>query len=203
MFLRHFVSECSERNVYNMAKNSVCPWWLGYFLINPVRRLLYNPALIVAPYIKEGMTVIEPGPGMGFFTLALANKVGSSGRVIAIDIQPKMIERLRRRAEAAQLLERIDTRLAQPDSMGLNELTGAVDFVFAFAVVHELPDISSFFLEASQALKKGSCLLLAEPAGHISNEQFDAELKVAAQAGLEVISSPSIRYSRSALLKKI
>jgi ubiquinone/menaquinone biosynthesis C-methylase UbiE len=37
------------------------------------------------------MTVLEPGPGMGFFTLELARRVGAPGRVIAVDIQPKMI----------------------------------------------------------------------------------------------------------------
>lgn len=73
-----------------MSNNNVCPWWIGYFLLNPLRRFLQNPAEIIAPYVREGMTVIEPGAGMGFFTLELAKKVGESGRVIVIDIQPKM-----------------------------------------------------------------------------------------------------------------
>ena len=42
--------------------NRVCPWWLGYFLASPVRRLFQDPAAIVQPYIREGMTVLEPGP---------------------------------------------------------------------------------------------------------------------------------------------
>jgi len=60
-----------------MAKR-VCPWWLGYFLASPVRRWLMreDPAQILAPYVREGMTVLEPGPGMGFFTLELAMRVG-------------------------------------------------------------------------------------------------------------------------------
>lgn len=185
-----------------MFDKHVCPWWIGYFLINPLRRLLQNPAEIIAPYVKEGMTVIEPGPGMGFFTLELANKVGDSGRVIAIDIQPKMLEKLKRRAAKAELIERINTCLAQPDSMGLAELANSIDFAFVFAVVHELPDMCSFFSEAGQSLKPGACLLLVEPTGHVGNEQFDAELRVAAQAGLKVIERPSIWRSHAALLKK-
>ncbi|HXN47666.1 MAG TPA: methyltransferase domain-containing protein, partial [Bryobacteraceae bacterium] len=69
----------------------VCPWWLGYLLASPIRRLAQNPSGTVAPYVREGMTVLEPGPGMGFFTLDLARLVGSSGRVVAVDIQPKML----------------------------------------------------------------------------------------------------------------
>ena len=60
------------------------------------------------------MTVLEPGSGMGFFTLDLANLVGASGRIIAIDIQARMLERLKSRAAKAGLLDRIDVRLASP-----------------------------------------------------------------------------------------
>lgn len=185
-----------------MSDKRVCPWWIGYFLLNPLRRFLQNPADIIAPYVKKGMTVIEPGPGMGYFTLELASKVGDSGRVIAIDIQPQMLEKLKRRAAKAQLLERIETCLAQPDSMGLAELADSVDFAFVFAVVHELPDMCSFFREAAQSLKSGACLLLVEPTGHVENEQFDVELGVAAQAGLKVMERPSIWRSHAALLTK-
>ena len=69
----------------------VCPWWLGYLLASPLRRLMQDPVKVVAPYVREGMTVLEPGPGMGFFTLELARLVGPSGRVVAVDIQPRML----------------------------------------------------------------------------------------------------------------
>ena len=100
------------------------------------------------------MLVLEPGPGMGFFTLELARRVGASGRVVAVDIQPRMLDGLKRRARKAGLLERIDVRLAEPHSMGLIDLAGKVDFALAFAVVHEMPNTSSFFSEASKALKR-------------------------------------------------
>lgn len=49
--------------------HSVCPWWLGYFLLNPFRRMGPDPTTILAPYVRPGMTVLEPGPGMGFSLL--------------------------------------------------------------------------------------------------------------------------------------
>ncbi len=48
-----------------MTGHGVCPWWVGYCLTSPLRRLLHDPARILAPYIKADMTVLEPGPGMG------------------------------------------------------------------------------------------------------------------------------------------
>jgi SAM-dependent methyltransferase len=184
-----------------MRAQRVCPWWLGYLLASPLRRMFYDQAGLVAPYVHEGMTVIEPGPGMGFFTLELARLVGPSGRVVAVDIQPRMLEVLKRRAAKAGLGERIDARLARPDSMGLADWDWA-DFVLAFAVVHEMPSASSFFSEAAQALKPGGCLLLAEPTGHVKPAQFEEELKTAAQAALSLVDRPSIRRSHAALLKK-
>ena len=94
-----------------MAKR-VCPWWLGYFLASPLRRLVYDPASILAPYVRSGTTVLEPGPGMGFFTLELARRVGDSGRVVAVDVQPRMLAGLKRRAAKAGVLDRVDVRLA-------------------------------------------------------------------------------------------
>jgi ubiquinone/menaquinone biosynthesis C-methylase UbiE len=185
-----------------MHKHRVCPWWLGYLLVSPIRRLQHDPARILAPYVREGMTVLEPGPGMGFFTLELARRVGACGRVIAADIQPKMIQRLKRRAAKADLLERIDTRIARSDSMRLSGLGNSVDFVLAFAVVHEMPEAATFFAEAAETMKSGARMLMAEPSGHVSEDEFEAELEMARRAGLEVEARPPIRRSRAAVLRK-
>ncbi|MGO4881854.1 MAG: class I SAM-dependent methyltransferase [Bryobacteraceae bacterium] len=182
--------------------HSVCPWWIGYLLASPLRRLQHDPAKIVAPWVREGMTVLEPGPGMGFFTLALARRVGPSGRVVAVDIQPKMLDRLKRRAADAGLSARIDIRLAQPDSMGISDLAGTVDFVLAFAMVHEMPSAAEFFRQSALAMKPGAHLLLAEPAGHVKPALFAAELESAAQAGLQVSDRPAIRRSQAAVLTR-
>jgi len=185
-----------------MAQHRVCPWWLGRILASPLRRLMYDPAKILAAYVREGMTVLEPGPGMGFFTLELARRVGASGRVVAVDIQPRMLDGLKRRAAKAGLLDRLDIRLAQPGSMGLVGLTATVDFALVFAVVHETPSASSFFTEIGQTLKPGAGLLLVEPAGHVKAAQFEAELAEAVRAGLTVAERLPVRRSHAALLKK-
>jgi hypothetical protein len=62
-----------------------------------------------------------------------------------VDLQPRMIEELKRRARRAGLFDRINARVAPADSMALEGLDGTVDFTFAFAVVHELPSAGHFF----------------------------------------------------------
>lgn len=179
----------------------VCPWWLGYFLVNPLRGLIEKPAALLAPYVRPGMIVLEPGPGMGFFTLELARRVGPTGRVVAVDVQPRMIQGLQRRAAKAGLLDRIDVRLATPNSLGIGDLSGA-DFAFACAVVHELPAPEPFFAEVAKALKPNALLLLLEPKGHVKTAQFEEELRAAAQAGFTVAGQPAVSRSLSALLKR-
>jgi tRNA A58 N-methylase Trm61 len=182
--------------------NHTCPWWLGYILIIPVRRWLQNPEAILRPYVREGMTVLEPGPGMGFFTVELARQVGPSGRVVAVDVEPRMIAGLKRRLKRTGLLERTDARVAPSDSLGLTDLRGKVDFALAFFMVHEMPSASRFFAEAADAMKPGATLLLAEPPGHVKKDKFEAEVQAAAEAGFTVIDRPAIRRVQTALLKK-
>jgi SAM-dependent methyltransferase len=119
-----------------------------------------------------------------------------------VDIQPKMLAGLKRRAARRGLLERIDARLAQPESLGLADLTGTVDFALAFAMVHEMPDVAHFFAETAFALKPGASVLLAEPSGHVKEAEFENELRAAAAAGLQLADRPSVRRSHAALLKK-
>ena len=180
----------------------VCPWWLGYLLASPIRRLVHDPHKILSPYVRESMTVLEPGPGMGFFTLELARLVGPSGRVVALDLQSKMLDGLKHRAAKAGLLERLVVRLAGSGSLGITDLAGKVDFALAFAVVHELPDAARFFTEVAATLKPGACLLFAEPSGHVTAAQFETEINSAVGAGLKPVEYPSIWRGRAVLLKK-
>jgi len=146
------------------------------------------------------MTVLEPGPGMGFFTLEMARRVGPNGRVIVIDVQPKMLEGLRKRAAKARLTERIETRLPKGDHLGVEDLAGSVDFALAFAMVHEVHNPAALFADLHQALKSSAKLLFAEPAGHVSANAFQTSLELAGKAGLVIGSLPNIRRCHAAVL---
>ncbi len=180
----------------------VCPWWFGYFLINPFRRLRQEPHAILSPLVAEGMTVLEPGPGMGFFTLELARLVGASGRVVAVDVQQRMLAALRRRAARHALAGRIETRLAGDAGLGIEDLAGGVDFALLFAMVHEVPDQARLFTEIGAALKSGGTALLAEPRGHVRAPAFAATLDLATAHGFVAVDRPAIAASHTALLRK-
>ena len=180
----------------------ICPWWLGYCLVNPLRKLRENPSNTLAPFVREGMVVLEGGPGMGFFTLAAARLVGPAGRVVAVDVQPKMLAGLARRAARAGLADRIETRRAEPATLAIADLAGQADLALAIHLVHELPDPAGFFGEVWIALKPGGSLLLAEPSGHVSDAEFGVTLATAQRAGFRAEGSLPGFWGRTALLVK-
>ncbi len=139
---------------------------------------------------------------MGFFTLELARRVGPKGRVIAVDVQPRMIDGLVKRATKAGLLGRIDARLAKGEHLGIEDYAEKVDFALAFAMVHEVPNQQMLFADIGRALKAGARLLVAEPAGHVRIEAFLASLDLAKRAGLILESRPSIRRCHAAIVVK-
>lgn len=181
--------------------HGVCPWWLGYLLASPLRRLLQDPVEIVRPYAEEGMSVLDVGCGMGFFSLPLAKLVGDKGRVVCIDLQEKMIKGLIARAKKAGLIARIDARVSSQSSLGMSDLAGKIDFALAFALVHEAPDKDMLFSEIHCAMKQGGKLLLAEPRGHVSKQDFERSVSHAKSMGFEVVSDLKIRRSHAVLLR--
>ncbi len=178
----------------------LCPLWAGYLLASPIRRLWHRPERILAGLVTPGMTVLEVGPGLGFFTLPLARMVGPDGRVVAVDVQEAMLRGLRRRAEAARLGDRIVTRACPPETLALADFAGAFDFALAFAVVHELPDPARFFVEVVEALRPEAQCLVAEPKGHVPAPEFAQTLAAAQRVGLTIIARPSVTGSQAALL---
>ena len=180
----------------------VCPWWLGYLLVNPLRKLLHKPENILKPYIHEGMTVLEVGSGMGFFTLPMARLVGESGHVMCVDLQERMIRAVKKRAVRAGLIDRIELRVCTPTSLGIDDLAEKVDFALVFYVVHEVPDAKRFLSEIQRSLGKGGLLLFSEPVGHVPKEAFEDTLATAQILGFRIADSPKIRRSYSSLWVK-
>jgi ubiquinone/menaquinone biosynthesis C-methylase UbiE len=180
----------------------VCPVWMGWLLASPLRKLWQNPEKILRPFITPGMTVLEPGSAMGFFSLPAAKLVGPQGKVICVDLQPGMLSRLATRAARAGLGERLEPRLCSETSLNIDDLNGKTDFAFAIAVVHEVPDQDNFFQEMAAALKPGGKLLFAEPKGHVTREAFQQSLAWAQKWGLQKLEDSLAHGALTAVLKK-
>jgi len=178
----------------------VCPWWLGYFLASPIRKLWQSPESILGPFIQKGYTVLDVGSAMGFFSLPMARLVGENGRVVCVDVQQKMIDGLKKRATKAGLVGRMEFRVCESATLAIADLNGTIDFALAFAVVHEAPDAERLFAEIHKALKISGRLLLSEPTGHVSEQAFAKTLSTAQSVGFQIVSAAAIARSHSRLL---
>jgi 2-polyprenyl-3-methyl-5-hydroxy-6-metoxy-1,4-benzoquinol methylase len=175
---------------------------MGYFLASPLRRLRQDPGKILAPYLKTGMTALDAGCGMGFFSFDMAEMVKPDGRVVCVDLQEKMIGTLVRRASKRGLSNLIDARICSEGSLGIEDLDGKIDFALAFAIVHEVPDAESFLRQVHAALRPGCKLLLAEPKGHVSKKEFEETLTAARAVGFSSVKTPVVRGGRTELLAR-
>jgi ubiquinone/menaquinone biosynthesis C-methylase UbiE len=180
----------------------ICPWWLGYFLANPLRKLAHDPEKILGHYLAEGMTAVDIGSGMGYFSIPMATLVGGKGKVICVDLQEKMLSSLRKRARKAGVVEQIETKRAESHSLDLKDKAGTADFVLLFAVAHEIPDLERAFREICDVLKSGGRLLISEPKGHVTGQQFAKTISIAQASGFKIVATPKIRGEHSTLLEK-
>lgn len=183
-----------------MARDEhVCPWWMAWTFDNPLRKWFQDPERILGSFVRDGMIVADIGCGMGYFSLEMAKRAGPGGRVLSVDLQEKMLEHLRRRAVRAGVADRITTTLADPDDI---KITGQVDFLLAFWMVHEVKDIPRFFGQVAKVLRPGGKVLYVEPRMHVTQKRFEEILKYATDAGLAVGDGPKVGMSRASVLEK-
>ncbi len=164
----------------------VFPWWMGFWLTNPLRRLNINPEKVLARFIKPGMRVLEIGPGMGFFTISLGKMVGEIGKVYALDIQDNMLKALQKRVSKKGLSGQVEVRKCQPDSLGIPELAGTFDAVLALFVLHEMPDRKKALVEVYASLKNNGLMILVEPSHVVQVKEFEESLQDAQSCGFKL-----------------
>ena len=136
------------------------PQFMANVIDNPIRRKIQPPDETPARHgIEPGMTVLEVGPGNGTYTVATARRVGSSGKVVTIDIEPKMIERVRRRAQA-EGMKNIEAKVADVYDLPFEE--GFFDAIYMIAVIGEIPEPDKAMREFHRVLSTSGTLAFSE-----------------------------------------
>jgi ubiquinone/menaquinone biosynthesis C-methylase UbiE len=180
------------------SNKSICPVEKAVGLDNSVRRFLQNPQKIVAPYIHNGMTVLDLGCGPGFFSIEIAKLLIDSGKVIAADLQEGMLEKVRQKIKGSKFEQRIFLHKCKEESIDLKE---KVDFVLAFYMIHEVPDQDKIFRELKAILKPNGHIFVIEPKVHVSKKSFESMIERIKGLGLEINDRPKVFFSRTIILK--
>lgn len=179
--------------------NRVCPVERAGGLDNRIRRWFQNPQKILRPYIEEGMTVLDLGCGPGFFTIDMAHMVGKSGRVIASDLQEGMLQKVRDKIKGTELEKRITLHKCEEKKIGVS---GHVDFVLLFYMVHEVPNKEELFSEIGTILQLNGQVLIVEPPFHVSKSAFEKTITIARDVGFTDADGPNMLFQKTVILKK-
>ena len=109
--------------------------------------------------IREGMTVADIGAGEGYYTVRLAERVGSRGRVLAEDIDAAARDRLARRV-LRERLDNVSVRLGTPDDPRLPE--NSFDRIFMVHMYHEVEEPYAFLWRLRPALRAGGQVVVVD-----------------------------------------
>lgn len=134
--------------------------------------------------IQPGQTVADLGCGNGFYTLPIAKRVGPKGKVLAVEIQPEMLDLLAERAEIESVTNYVPIlgTLANPKLP-----KGEVDIALLVDVYHEFSNPEEMLAAIRKSLK---------PHGRMVQVEFRAE-------DPNVPIKPEHKMSKAQILKEI
>ena len=158
LFFWLFPLKLLSRLAAQFGKSAPCPASLTWLVDNPIRRRYVRPVLDRVG-IRPGERVLELGPGPGIFTVEAARRVGSEGRLIAVDIQPEMIARLEERVREAGLAN-VETHVADAYHLPLDD--ASVERAFLVTVLPEIPDQARALAELYRVLRPDGLLSVTE-----------------------------------------
>lgn len=129
-------------------------------LEDPSRDAYQKPREVVAALgLKAGEVVADVGAGSGYFALRLAQPVGPTGWVYAIDISPQMIVYLNRRVRDAGI-RNLQTILAAPDDPLLWD--ASVDRFFICDTWHHISDQDRYLARMKKMLRPGGQVVMID-----------------------------------------
>lgn len=136
------------------------PEFMADLIDHPVRRKFQPPyETAVRHGLEPGMTVLEVGPGSGTYTIGAANRLGPEGKLVTVDIEPRIIERVRQRVQAEGITN-IEARVA--DVYDLPFDNGTFDAVYMIAVIGEIPNPARAVEEFFRVLSPSGTLVFSE-----------------------------------------
>jgi len=109
-----------------------------------------DPVTLAA--LEPGQTVVDLGSGGGIDCFLAAKQVGSTGRVIGVDMTPAMLEQARANLQQMRF-DNVEFRLGEIEHLPLEN--GMGDVIISNCVINLSPDKSQVFSEAFRALKPG------------------------------------------------
>lgn len=152
--------------------------------------------------IKPGQTVADLGAGSGYYSFRIAPLVGPTGQVLAVDIEPAMLEAIAQRARREHIGNVATVRSSAQDP---NLAPGSVDLLFMVDVYHELEYPYEMLTKVRAALKPGGRVALIEyraedpdvaikPLHKMTEQQVRREMQAAGFRHLQTVRTLPLQH---------
>lgn len=189
---------CFGADVHPITKRPIAhvmgPGGAGW-LVRPEREQEEHPdAGLDALKIESGSTVADIGAGVGYFTWRLASRVGPKGVVYGEDIQPFMIEQLRKNLRERGI-ENVRPVLGTIEDPKLPK--DALDLVLMVDVYHEFSEPEKMLGHLRDSLRHGGRLVLFEYRAEDPNVPIRAEHKMTVRQVRAEIEPEGFRFDES------
>jgi SAM-dependent methyltransferase len=137
--------------------------------------------------ISRAKTVADIGAGSGWFTVRAAKRVGSTGEVYAVDINPEAIDYIDSRVKKEHITN-VKTIVSKPDNPELPP--GSVDAVLMLKTYHEIADPVALLRNLKPALKPGARVGIIDRDGNGTDHGLHKSivLQEAGQAGYRLLA---------------
>jgi ubiquinone/menaquinone biosynthesis C-methylase UbiE len=179
------------------------PAFMGKFLDSKWRRTVQPPEQIIQRSgFRPGMKVLEVGCGSGCYTTFVARAVGGDGEVYALDIQPGMLEQLRKKLSRPEFSDIKNIHLVEHSAYDLPFENETFDIVYFITVLQEIPDAIQALKEARRVLKKGGVAAVTEMLPDPDYVPASFTARMGEKAGLILDQSPGNLWTYTVRLKK-
>ena len=177
--------------------------WLNRFEVESREIFAARKEIIAAVKLAPGDRVADIGAGTGLFVAPFASAVGPKGKVFAVDISPRLIDHIKKRAADAGLTN-VDVILSKEKSVELAD--GSVDAVFVCDTYHHFEHYEAMLGSIFSVLRPGGQLVVVDferiPGvsrewllGHVraGKERFTSEIEGAGFRLLEEVEVPGLK----------
>ena len=156
-------------------------------LENPSRDAEQKPDEVIAALdLKKGETIADIGAGSGYFSFRFARKVGDSGRVYAVDINPDMILYMNRRIRDLKI-KNVVTVLSVPDDPLL--ANASIDRFFICDTWHHVENKTQYLSQMKKMLKPGGQVIIVD--------YFKKELPTGPPPSMKIARGDVVRQMKS------
>lgn len=146
----------------SFSGKGVFPPKYAFTLLFPFRNIFLSPKKLIKRLdLKEDHTILEIGPGPGYFSTHVAKKL-PKGRLYLLDIQQEMLDFAKKRLDKRKITNVV---YKLTDGVSLDLESNFFDRVFMVTVIGEVDNKSNYLNEIYRILKEDGILSISELAG--------------------------------------